>query len=257
VGEDCSLGFLGRKSFIFWGFSSFMLGKLLKRKGAEGGAVVEKRGVQYILWHCPKGTKSRNKVKTYDELPPFDVWVEDIRVYGEEGTYMLQEFIPEGDSGVGTFGRVIWKQEFVMSDEEREERDERRKRRSGLDGLVSFVKQIEEMQSELQKLGDVGLFLARLGGKNVVTLPEGKSIDDFMVEAMDSVRQKWERLDQLFGRSRVRGEDAEIPVDGKIPAWMVYAPQLFEKVLDNVERRMSRWGLVGGKEVEVPEFPKL
>ena len=136
----------------------------------------------------------------------------------------------------------------------------KRRKKNPFDSLIEFLEGLNEMSERIDQMGEIGVKLARIAGKPVITLPEGKDFDEYVVDMLDRMRDKWERLDSLFGKSRVRGDEAEIPIDGKIPAWMVYAPQLVERVMDNVEKRLEKMGLIekGGEEVKnIPEFPKL
>ena len=88
----------------------------------------------------------------------------------------------------------------------------------------------------------------------------GNVTEDDVIRKLEELRAKYERLEKLFGYSRVRSEDVEVPVKGEIPAWAVYMPRMLERMLDSVERRMRQWGLIGGiggTSEKMPEFPKF
>lgn len=253
----------------------------------------------YIMWCQPKGSIKRKKVKEYDHLPSDEEWVRDVREYGVEGTYWLQEIKKVGVNKV--FGDVLRKEYYgyVVKDEdeeevyeldypsedvdsddefdedelEEEEQTGRKKRgryrivskrrvkpgRKKANDIKSFVEGLKEIKDELEELAEVGTFLARMGGKNVIEIPDGKSMEDYVLEMMDALRARYDKMRNIFGDSKVRSEDAEVPIDGKVPAWMVYAPKLLDSALDSVERRLEKLGLVSKEDskVDVPEFPKL
>lgn len=226
--------------------------------------------VGYVLWHQPFKGHSRSKVKEFSYLPDDEEIDRVVNEYGKSGTYMLQEmWIDKGLDGrkdIKQFGKVVkkMKYDYDYSDDDELEIEEvvssrRRRRKSDLDSIAEFVESIERMSEHFEKLGEVGIKLAKLSGKPVVELPDGRNFEDYVIDMMDNMKKKWEKLDSLFGKSRVKGGEAEIPVDGKIPAWMVYAPQLADRIMDNVERRLEKFGLIEKNEEvkSVPEFPKL
>lgn len=227
--------------------------------------------VGYVLWHQPFKGHRRNKVKEFSYLPDDEEIDRVVNEYGKSGTYLLQEmWIDKGIDGkkdIKQFGKVVKRMKYDYDynvDDELEIEEvvssRRRRRKSDIDSIAEFVESIEKMSEHFEKLGEVGVKLAKLSGKPIIEIPNGGSFEDYVIEMMDNMKKKWEKLDSLFGKSRVRGGEAEIPVDGKIPAWMVYAPQLAERIMDNVEKRLERMGLIESKSEEVksvPEFPKL
>ncbi len=254
----------------------------------------------YIMWCQPKGSIKRKKVKEYDHLPSDEEWLRDVRNYGVEGTYWLQEIKKMGRNKM--FGDVLRKEYYgyvVKDDDEEEEyeldypsdeddysddeidedefEDEEqigkkkrgrvrivskrrvKPRRRSTGDIKSFVEGLKEIKDELEELAEIGTFLARIGGKNVVELPDGKSMEDYVLEMMDTLKSRYDKMRSIFGDSKVKSEDAEVPIDGKVPAWMVYAPKLLDSALDSVERRLEKMGLVNKEDnnVEIPKFPKL
>jgi len=203
-----------------------------------------------------------------------------VQEFGMEGTYMLQEIWVEkgiaGDKNIQQFGKIVWKQMYEYRDVEDEGEEEedvvdeidytrrrsRRRRKSDLEVLTEFVDKLDEISEKLDKLGNIGVKLARFGGKNIVELPEGKTMEDYVIDMMEKLKEKKEKLDKVLGESKVRDKEAELPIEGKVPAMMVYAPKMLEQMLDITERKLKRMGLLGEdygsvSRKEVPEFPKL
>lgn len=239
--------------------------KGLLKKGSDG-----KNIVGYALWYNQPGKRGgRVQVCKFDHKPTAQELQSVINGFGKEGVYSLQEIVKQGGGEI--FGNVIWKQKFVFEDsyededdveEVEEEKPKRRRRRTSGGGsdFMDMLEGLKAMKEQFEEMAEVGAFLARLGGKNIIELPDGKSMEELVIEQMDKLRQKYEKMRELFGDSRVSAEDAQIPVEGKIPAVAVYLPKLLDQVMDSAERRLKRWGVLGDEEdskVEVPEFPEM
>ncbi len=127
--------------------------------------------------------------------------------------------------------------------------------RSPFDSLMSFVDELSRISEDADKLA---AFLNRLSGR--------MSLEDAL-NTMSRYREQFDKIASVMGyvRSdgRVRSEESELPIEGKIPAWAVYAPRAVDNVLDIVEKRLKKMGLVeeeDGSDVinkSLPEFPEL
>lgn len=242
-------------NFIRFGcIVSAMIRKLVSRIRGNKGGGGEKGECYYVL---KRMTEKGGWAKVLELSNP--VSPDDIYKHLEAGVYRLDKYV----KGETKFD-VVWGPIQVYGDvpdaEEGVSVKSRRRTVSSKGDIFSFIEELERYSEELDRLAEVGVKLAKLGGKSVIEVPEGRTVEDVLVDMLDQLRNRWEKLDGLFGKSRVRGEEAEIPIEGKIPAWMVYAPRAVERVLDNVERRLERWGMINGSEEiveEIPEFPKM
>lgn len=213
--------------------------------------IITRKKVRYFLFR-EGGRGKRQKIAEFDHVPSQD---EVLPYIQEEGTYAVQEFVD------GRWGKIIWKQLFVdqsrFSDDNEDmeiEIDEieipkRRKRRNNiqntdpLDALVQFAEMMEQQQEKFEKLAKVGVWLAKLGGQNIVVLPPGKSVEDFFLEGLKQLQQKYQKYAEVFG-GKVQSDIAELPIEGKIPATLVYAPYVLNQMFDTIESRLHRWGLL-------------
>jgi hypothetical protein len=84
-----------------------------------------------------------------------------------------------------------------------------------------------------------------------------------LLDEIREARQQQKDLNEAFPLSTSKSQD--IPIAGSIPAWMVYAPQVVDQAMDNVEKRLNRWGLIEGAAeggagaqeiIKLPDKPK-
>jgi len=190
----------------------------------------------------------------------------EIMVYNR-AEYRLDEYV-EGTRGAKTlWGPVqyVSEEEEALEPEIKEERIKPRRRREPFRDLESFLEELESQLEVLDRLSALGVRLAKLGGRTVIDVPSNKSVEDFLVDQMAKLKEKYDRLSEIFGSSKLRAEETEIPVEGKVPASLVfalkYAPDAIDKVMDKVERRLKRMGLLGGggeyQTITVPPFPDV
>jgi len=82
--------------------------------------------------------------------------------------------------------------------------------------------------------------------------------EEDIFDAVTKAHDRWERLGKIFGAGE-RIKKSEEPIyEGKIPMWLhpKVIPGLAEEILDSIERRASRWGLIS-PEIEEEELIKL
>jgi len=213
---------------------------LFKRGGKEEKKVQE----TYVLKvKTPKG--GWRKFREFDQFVTPDEVIDEL----PPGIYRL-DVHREGQRGF----EVAWGPIAAYDTEEELEEmgiegESRRPRKRALEGgvgaLETLIDELDKQAQVMEKLGELGLKLARFSGQPVVPLEPGKTYEDMIIDGLMKMRQKYEELDKIFGTSKLKGSEAELPIEGKIPAWAVYAPRLLTQMLDSVEMRLYKWGLLG------------
>lgn len=221
------------------------VGLLDKLKGLirRGGESQTEKGVKYVLkYKAPNG--GWRKFKEFDHFVSPDDIIEEL----PPGQYRL-DVHREGQRGF----EVVWGPIVAFdSDEQLEEMGiptAQNKRSSvgpggSLDVIDQFVEQLEKQIEVMQKLGDLGLKLAVLSGKPIQVIEPGKSQEEVILEGLMKMRERYEQLDKIFGTSKLRGQEAELPIEGKVPAWAVYVPKMVDQMIDTMESRLRRLGLL-------------
>lgn len=214
------------------------MGRLFKRKR------IEEAKVSYVLKR--QNPDGRGMTKVCDLAGP--VSIDELYPHLEPGIYALHKYT-EGKSGF----EVVWGPVEVVGEEPaKRERTEKHKI-SPISGIVDAVQYLKDFKDDLNLLYNTL--------KDVV----GETSEDKLINELGKLREKYEKLDNIFGSKAKGTGGTTIPVEGKIPAWMVFMPNLTDDVMDNIERRLARWGLIEAKPVpeksgkfslELPPKPK-
>jgi hypothetical protein len=130
-----------------------------------------------------------------------------------------------------------WVATFRREGEEPEEQEEeeplpKMPRESTIRRLKDVLLEVKEVKDDLKELAQL---------LNEITNPQ---ID--MEKAVDEYFEKAEKMARRLGYvpAATVGERDKIPVEGKIPAALVYAPKAIEDTLEAVEKRLVRWGII-------------
>lgn len=161
------------------------------------------------------------------------------------GVYVVHKY-EKGASGFTDSGPVF----EVMGEEKKEEAVQPRTR-SVFSGLREMAEDFKGMKE------DLAVFFTTFGpifGFKSAEEAKPKSL----LEELKEARMMKEDLDKIFPSSTTKSQ--EIPISGSIPAWMVYAPKVVDESMENIEKRLRRWGVVeeaGGGIRGEGEFIKL
>ena len=218
-----------------------ILDRILRRK--KKVSVGEE--VRYILKKQGPGG-GMVKVSELTEPQP----IEDLYQNLVPGMYSLHKY-KKGQTGF----EVVWGPVEVLGEEAPKE-GAAAVRRSPFAGLREWANEMKEAKEDLAGAFEV---LGPMAG--YTKAGEGKQ--KTVVEQLQEAKAQKVVLDDLFPGSTTKSED--VPIEGKIPAWLVYAPQVVDKSMDSIEKRLTRWGLIeeqgvgsgGEKEfIRLPEKPK-
>lgn len=226
------------------------LDKLLRRKKKE-----EKEA--YYLQYQPAGQKGWVPVERFN----FPITINEAQQYMlEPGVYNLQKRVG------GMIAGYAWDEPYTVKgarvEEVEEEKggkvtDSDRISKAIEDDMVRAVRWFKLPKMIQQAIrgafGDenpIGEMVE--GGAAVVT---AKGIKD----VLKGMKNDWKDLDDIFG-SKATTEDKKIPVEGTIPAWLVYMPDIIDQMGEKIEKRLEKVGLIGEevpkkKMLEMPEKP--
>ena len=219
----------------------------LRRKGKKE----EKE--TYYLQYQPAGQKGWVPVERF----AFPIEVKDAMQYmNDAGVYNLQKRVG------GMIAGYAWDKPYVVKGEAEEgvtvERDTSRVHSDAVakaieDDMVRAVRWFklpQMIQSSIKQA---------FGGE--VPFGEGGSSggSKSLKEQLTEMRKEYDDLGSIFG-SVTDTQTKKIPVKGEIPAWLVYMPDITDQMMENVEKRLGKWGLIGEevpkrKMLEMPEKP--
>ncbi len=216
----------------------------LRRKGKKEEGE-EKEAPQFIRYELKQFLgRAWRTIATYDSYKtPQDI-VDSLM----PGRYRLDGVKPNGrfstmwTIGVPDASGVI-PSTSVPASERRVSRSE-----SSTVSVFDVLKQITKMKDELSEMYDV---LGRILGKS-------SSSDEDLIRRLEGLKEKYERLDSLFGGRKVE----QGPVyEGKIPMWL--HPQVIKTVVelpfDVIEEKLKKWGFIqeGVEQVESSGLIKI
>jgi len=219
-----------------------ILDKIFRRgkKKEVGGAV------KYILKRRV-ASGGMTKVSELAEPTPIEELYESLT----PGIYSLHKY-QKGQTGF----EPVWGPVEVLGDEQPGQEVTMAKRPSPFTGLREWADEMKGAQEDLKAAFEV---LGPMAGYQKQGEGGGKSIVDQLHEAKEELK----KLQEIFPSSTTKSQ--EIPVEGSIPAALVYAPTAIDQALDAVEKRLLRWGLVGEEEpggvggrevIKMPEKPR-
>jgi hypothetical protein len=210
-----------------------------KKKG-----VVDTEEVRYILKKQLPG-QGMAKVAELKEPMPID----DLYQSLSPGIYSLHKY-KKGQTGF----EVVWGPVEVLGEEQAaKEATVTTKTRSVFGGVREVAEDFKAMKEDLAVFFDTfgPMFGYGKGGQQKT-----------LIEQLKEAREMKDTLDKIFPSSTTKSQD--IPIAGSIPAWMVYAPKVVDESMDNIEKRLAKWGVIGEtgagaapKEIiKLPEKPK-
>jgi hypothetical protein len=183
--------------------------------------------VRYVLKR--QNPDGRGMVKVADLAEP--VPIEELYPHLEPGVYALHKY-KEGVSGF----EVVWGPVEVMGEKEEapEPKSKTVKPANPLQALTEYVTALKDFRDQLHE------------AYNIIGEVVGKPSEETIIETMQNLRKKYDQLAEIFGSKTSSG--ATIPVEGKLPAWFVYMPNLTDEVMNTVEKRLARWGVIESSE---------
>ncbi len=201
---------------------------LLERLGIRKSKVAMP-DVKYVL---KRRASNGGMAKVMELKAP--VTIEDVYQHLEPGIYALHKYT-RGQSGF----EQMWQHEVLG--EERQKAVTTEKKTSPFSGLRQFAEDIKSAQDDLNEAFTI--LGPMMGFKK-----EGESKTKSVVEQLKEAKEDLKTLQELFPPATTGAK--EIPVRGDIPAWMVYAPQAVDILLDNVEKRLYKWDLIAPEKKE-------
>jgi len=223
------------------------LKKLFKKKKEEEKPpqTAAKAITKYTLKRLAKTDKGHGWISIADYEGP--ITPDDLKAIIESepelypyGKYRLDKYYEDG-----TFD-VVWKGDFFETIEEGKEREvlkptPKTVRGLELDEFIYIAKKLAERKEELQQA--------------LTTLSTMFSPQIDIEKAIDEYFEKGEKIARRLGYvpAATVGEKENIPVEGKIPAALVYAPKAIEDTLEAVEKRLVRWGVISQPAPQIPD----
>jgi len=220
-----------------------LLDRILRRKPAEP------ESAKYILKRQNKETGGMAKVSEFAEI----VEIEDLYKDLVPGIYALHKY-SKGKSGFD----VVWGPiEVTGNGGDEGETTSRKGKGSALEQMVGVLKGMAELQKNAKEEFDVIAPFFGYGGAG------GKEPKTLLEELKDA-KDQYELLGGFFG-DRTSG-DAPISYKGEVPIWLhpKLIPGLADNIMDNIEKRLGRWGALPSAktnerkkiEDELPAFPQ-
>lgn len=166
------------------------------------------------------------------------------------GFYIVHKY-EKGATGFTEAGPV-----FEVLGEEPPERATMPRRQSPLAGLREYAEEMKGIKDDLSVFLEV---FGPMAGYSKLGENEPKGL----IEQLKEAREMKDTLETIFPSSTTKSE--AVPISGSIPAWMVYAPEVVDRSMDNIEKRLRRWGFIeeiglgaGGEReiIKLPEKPK-
>lgn len=96
--------------------------------------------------------------------------------------------------------------------------------------------QLEGMATLQKEMLEIGELFATLSGTKKSTTVE-------LMETVKALKAEKDLLNELFPGATTASN--EIPIEGKIPAWMAALPGITETMMGTIEKSLNKWGLTG------------
>jgi hypothetical protein len=211
-----------------------------KKKG-----VVDTEEVRYILKKQLPGQGMAKVAELKEPLP-----IDDLYQSLSPGIYSLHKY-KKGQTGF----EVVWGPVEVLGEEQTaKEATVTTRSRSVFSGVREIAEDFKAMKEDLSAFFETfgPMFGYGKGGQQKT-----------LIEQLKEAREMKDTLDKIFPTSTTKSQ--EIPIAGSIPAWMVYAPKVVDESMDNIERRLAKWGVIGESSagaapkeiIKLPEKPKV
>jgi len=229
------------------------------RKKKERGVKSEK-GVSYRLVWMPRGKKGWKEVEAF-AFPVKPDECEELML--KAGSYQLQKRV------MGNIAGYEWTEPYTVEKDvegassDVVEVDTGKPKLTDSDKIMQlieddllrglrWVKLPELIAQAYAKVG--GVNLTGSGGKGDGEPVKQKSIGELLAEG----KAEYDKLASFFApKGSTTTKEMEIKVEGTIPAWLAWGPEFVDRAMDKVEKRLDKWGLIGGEEKEVEKGPLL